>query len=572
MKWPLIRAPKAPVAAGEAAPPASPEPSLPVASADGAVWIEDGSIRVRNPEGLGRWPTLAVPEGWPAELLVNGTPVVGEMVVRAEDAIELSLEVPERSGRGEVRVAPDGMGAWLTVHDGIRQRIDLQAMPPALRLALAGVLALQTIPHGLTAADAIEVLTAAGVTAGVDAAAIEAALATPGRAVAVAAGAKPREGRDGRAWSVVGGEITAGAAPDPSADLGRAGARPYVEMGQPVALVEPGQPGADGWTVAGEAVPSPPAWQPTLECGPGVLPSADGRTAIAGTSGHPEVTVDGAHLRAAVYVERQIEGDVATDVAFAGDIWIGGDILQGVTVRADGGVEVRGRVVRARVEAGGSIRVHGGATAAVLVAGGHGLLYRQALADAEELTAHLPAGAAPIPPAARRAAARLRELLAGSESELDPEVAQLLERLGVMARTMPGTSAPNLAGETAAALTAAVARMRATIARPGGCYARYLENTRLEATGSVMIGQQGAYRSHVVTLGSVRCIGGFRGGSCWSAGGAAFATLGSRGEVMTRVEVGASAPVTAAQVLPGTLVVRGKEVREFEAPVAGLRL
>jgi len=547
--------------------------------ADGAVWVEGGVLHVHNPQGLGRWPTVAVPPGGGLELLINSEPRSGDVVLRAEDRVELRCRVIETLGRADVDVTEDGMVAQVTVQPGQCVRYKAADVPATNHLDLQAIELRESQPRNVTTADVRDALREAGVSSGITEDRIQQALQTPGTPVLVARGRPPVPGRAAGVWTHTQTEVgptTAARTPSPPTDSGNA--RAFVEAGQPVAQLTPGDPAVPGQTVRGEEVTPKQPWQPALVAGPGTLLSADGCTMIAALSGHPVVKIDteAERIYATVASERQIPGDVdgATgDIAYDGDVWVAGNVHLGRTVHVTGNAEVSGHVLQGRITAGGGIWIHGGAANALLIAGGPGLTYARTLLLCEELLRTM---GTTTPPAdgvqGRRPAAlaaRVRQELAGTDIHLDPEVKALAAVLepfshsATLKDTWPGSGGQDLAKLT----ELAIERMREVLNRPGDCTVRHLDNTRIEATGNVVVGETGAVRSHITTLGAVRVSGAFRGGTIWALRGARLTSVGGGDETQTRVEIGPHARFQATEVRPGTVVLRGGAVvRRFDAP------
>jgi|GEM_PF-4577376 len=546
---------------------------------DGAVWVEAGVLHVRNPQGLGRWPTVAVSPGGGTELLIDSEPRSGDVVLRAEDRVELRCRVIETPGHADVDVTEDGMAAHVTVQPGQCVRYSAADAPPTDQLDLQAIELRESQPRNVTAADVRDALREAGVSVGIVDDRIHQALQTPGTPVLVARGRPPIPGRAAGVWThtqVELGIVAAVRTPSPPTDSGNA--RPFVEAGQPVAQLTPGDPAVPGETVRGEPVTPKQPWHPAMVAGPGTLKSADGYTLIAALSGHPVVKIDteAERIYATVASERQIPGDVdgATgDIAYDGDVWVAGSVQLGRAVLVTGDAEVAGHVLQARITAGGGIWIHGGAANALLIAGGPGLTYARTLLLCEELlrtmgTTTPPAdGAQGRRPAAL--AAGVRQALAGTDIHLDPEVEALAAVLepfshsATLKDTWPGSVGPDLAKLT----ERAIERMREVLNRPGDCTVRHLDNTRIEATGNVVVGETGAVRSHITTLGEVRVSGAFRGGTIWALRGARLTSVGGGEETQTRVDIGPHARFQATEVRPGTVVLRGGAVvRRFDAP------
>ncbi len=571
------RAPAAPTAATELE-PVRPSTSVPAdrgeaqADAPGLVWVKDGVVYVRNPTGLGRWPTVSLaPEEPGIHLLINGEARTGEVVVQEGDRILLQVEREEVPGRIAIDVAEDGMSVWVTVYPGMRTAYLVPDSPPAPHFAIRPVRRQEEVPAPFTAADVRAALRAEGVFATPSDAAVLEALRTPGRRVLVATGRPPRRGRGSAVWTLLYGDL---AGPlEPTLPLPLRTERTEVAIGMPVAKIGFSVGGEDGRTVRGEPVPAGPAWIPDLVAGPGTLLSADGRTAIAAVSGHLVIDVRAEELVVSVAPERKVPADIDAalgDVAFDGDIWVGGGIAPGRSVFATGHVEVWGQVSSARIQAGGSLRLSGAVDGSILVAGGPGLSYARVISLCQEMERALNrAGVETVV----SLASRIQAELAAGGLRLHPEVQTLLERLGRATEVSPRprdgwtpTSRQAL-GAVAAALTPAIARMRRTLERRGQCHAHALERTTVEASGDVVIGAGGAFQCVITALGEVRGTGPVRGGTVWAMRRATFGSLGRDNDLPTVVQLGPRARFLAAEILPGTAVLRGGTLlARFEAP------
>ncbi len=563
-----------PADTGPEAAPAAVPPAVD-AGQDGSVCIEGGRLRVVNPAGRGRWPVLVVEADAEVALWLNGERVSGDVVLRAEDDARLVPVLEEVPAWIDVEISDDRMRAWVTAHPPTRRRVEPRAVAAAQRVRLEVEATRDVGSLPFQAEDVATALVEAGVHRPVRPGAAQEALAQPEHRVLIAEGSPPVPGASGSVWTTIHGALREPPSPaDPEAvDVWTSTGRPFIEIGCPVVQVRPGVAPAPGQAVTGEAIGTGPVpWAPVVQCGPGVRTSADGQTAIAAVSGHPEVVVDQEHVFVAVYPERQVAGDVDAacgDIFFDGDVWIEGDILPGRTVQASGCVRVRGAVQHARLEARGSVRVEGGAVNAVLVAGGPGLAYTVALPgtiDLRDLLSDLAAGTLPSRPGRMAAiASRLVQQLGRTEATLDPEVSDLVRLLGALARITENRLQPAQAGGAAMVVGAAVVSMRRALKRVGSCRADHLHNARVEATGNVLLGDQGSLRSSIVCGGQLRCDGSVRGGSVRAERGALLGVVGSEGEVETRIEIGADAVFHAREVHVGTVLVRGDEAREYGA-------
>ena len=541
------------------------------ANRDGAVWVADGRLCVRNPVGLGKWPVAHVPTDAGVDLLVNGDRRTGDVVLQAEDEIVVQPHVDEEPARIEIEFASDGMQAWATVHSARRISASLPDTPAAAWIELRGVQTVGTLPHRLTLTDVTEALKAAGVRVPPDAEGIRQCLLRPDSRVVVARAKPSVPGRSAQLWTIVHGTLSG--PPVEGRDTTEA-PRSWdeVEVGAPLVRLEPGVEPQPGSSVTGQPLPVPGVWNPRLIGGAGTLRSADRTTVIAGRSGHPTVEVGDQEVFAAIRTALRHTGDVAeADMDFDGDVWIEGQVAPERSVVGTGDVEVCGRVLRARVQADRTLRVHGGAMGAFLISGGGALTYARTLTLCERLSSALtdrdsmPLG---------RLVLHLHEEFDRSEARLDPEVQALADALaewlprGVEAERA-GVEAPLTAVE--ALVPPAMACMRQALRYPAPCLVRWAEQTHVEASGDIRMDE--CLHCTLTTLGTLRIQGNFRGGSAWALHGATFGTLGVGPEIATWVHIGPQGDLVAAEVRPGTTVLRaGKVLRRFNEMTRNVRL
>lgn len=544
-----------------------PEPADPVEDAgaatdedkpspDGAVWVERGVVSVRNPSSRrGRWPSLSCEPDCGLTVLVNGKPKEGTVVLQEGDVVVVQGSTREQPGRIEVTV--NDQEVWVQIEPAERVTTTVADAEPAVQLELCPGQRRTPIPHHLTVEDVKRAITAAGVTTDPIVARIAEALANPGSRVLVSQ--ITHEQPSPVVWSVLDRHV-------------RPGEHPYVQTGEPIVEVtQDPPPGA------------PPDWTVDLVAGPGAMVSADGRVGIAIVGGRPHVVMDGALVVVSVQPELRIDGDVdgtTGDVRFEGHLWVRRDVTADWSIKASGDIEVGGKVVGARVIAGGNLHIRSGATRSLLIAGGPGLAYSDALPWCLELGEKLGQVSEPQTPESTAALfrqvagliGRLDSVLNSSEAPLDPGVQRLAKVLQQLQRIFTeragaGSGQAEAVDSVAVAvadLTAEAARqMRARLQEPGRCFLRYLDNARVEATGDVEILAPGAWRSDIITLGEVRGSSSFRGGSVRARGGVVLGTVGSETGVATRIEVGPEAVFQAADVYPGTTVVRGDATRIF---------
>lgn len=247
------------------------------------------------------------------------------------------------AGHVSVEISKDRLTAYLLVH------------PPE--------------PGGraLSSADALQALAAAGVSFGVDSAAVTAAVAEAARAGQsvrriVARGRPPEPGADARIEHHAA-LLRAGGQPrqrqDGSVDYFDLGLVQNIEVGTVLAKKIPATKGRPGLTVTGTEVPPRPGRDLPLLAGEGAQLQADGLQVVAAETGHA-LLQSGRVQVSRVFAVRGHVGPSTGNIDFAGSVVVRGNIAAGYSIKASHDVEVQGGIESGSVEAGGNVVVQYG--------------------------------------------------------------------------------------------------------------------------------------------------------------------------------------------------------------------
>jgi uncharacterized protein (DUF342 family) len=231
---------------------------------------------------------------------------------------------------------------------------------------MQAVLTLLSLPAGGVApADLQQALADAGVTHGIDQAALSALLQQPqvNRPVAVAAGQRPQDGTDEQIQYNfdTSGQPTVENADDADAAVDFRNVRNFNSTPAGTVLAEKhGGGGAqqDGWTVKGTALKSRPGRPVQFKLGKGAALSPDGLKVIAEVDGHACVVADRICCMNVVEVPAHVDYSIG-NVHFIGSVKVRGNVMPGFSVEAGQDVEVAGNVEKANVKAGGTLTVRG---------------------------------------------------------------------------------------------------------------------------------------------------------------------------------------------------------------------
>ncbi|MCU1487292.1 MAG: hypothetical protein JWN67_4038 [Actinomycetia bacterium] len=292
------------------------------------------------------WLALAPNEEVSLEDLVAETVAVGYEDV---DVPALEEALAERQARRVAVVGVARRPGFVAV------TVDEDGMRASVRVYPPGPLA-----PPLSPADVHAALAAAGVTYGIDEAAIDALALDKQGVHPVAAGVEPIDGEDGDVHFVVESthEIKPAPREDGGVDMYAAATIPKIRAGELLADVIPETPGESGWTVRGEELLARKGRAAKLPKTKNVELTEDGMQLVATIDGLLELS----HTHIAVRPDLTIPGDVDFEtgsVDFHGDVMVNGSVRPGFHVRAGGRVIVAGDVEQAEVEAESLVWVRG---------------------------------------------------------------------------------------------------------------------------------------------------------------------------------------------------------------------
>lgn len=179
--------------------------------------------------------------------------------------------------------------------------------------------------------------------------------------IVIAEGRPPQKGKDGFLTFLFNTEhdFAPKLLEDGSADYKELNMFADTAKGDVLVVSVPPEDGIDGVTVKGAAVAAQRGKEAPLPAGKNVVVSEDGRNLVAAKSGR----VDYVNGRVEVSDTYMVRGNMDMGIGnidFAGDVTVMGNVISGLTLKAQGDVEVHGLVEAATVIAGGNIVIKGG--------------------------------------------------------------------------------------------------------------------------------------------------------------------------------------------------------------------
>src|SRR5665648_383089 len=102
---------------------------------NGSVMFSNGQVIVRNPQGLGKFPTIS--QGTKVEVLINGEKITGIAFVKEGDHIEVQVVNTEPSFSLNLKLSKDRMKASLFMRKKLGKRYEIEDIPPSLKICIS---------------------------------------------------------------------------------------------------------------------------------------------------------------------------------------------------------------------------------------------------------------------------------------------------------------------------------------------------------------------------------------------------------------------------------------------------
>lgn len=343
----------------------------------GTVTIHANHVTVNNPEPPGSFATMTIPADSRVQILYDGEPRTGRMVVHEGQTIEIQCNDTAPSVDIQLQPSQDLFEVQMSVEIVVGERIQVQDCS-GVRNAVVEIHAEPVYPPERSVTELLRLLEAREFRGDVDMEAIS-VLASANEQIkrTVLRGKRPIPGKP-RTYQPTKLPATY----DP---LHRRRRLNTVAVGTTIALVDPGYPGISGRDVYGrEIVAETPMVDQGL--GPGVIEVQGCIVAIR--NGRPLVTA----RRIDVLAELVIPGDVVSKqgiIEFDGNVVVFGSVLDSSIVRATGYVEVHGGVLGATVYGERGVIVREAIVGSEVVAGQSRMVYAELYERLKEIESAL---------------------------------------------------------------------------------------------------------------------------------------------------------------------------------------
>lgn len=353
-----------------------PENKASAEAPEGTVWVKNGKIYCRN--GIYHYPLLSSSEG--LTLRINGQSVAGTAVVSEEDQIEVELHKEIVESEVSLTVTEDKMQVILQIIPGHYTIRHLKDQAPNRELVLEAT-ATTIVKTDVSDYMIYEKLKELGVKNGIDHDAVQRASSSQEPITCVVAkGTDPIPGQDGRFeffQQRLKEERDQFAISD-TMDWKDRFSLPTVKTGEVIGSSLPAKPGVSGWDVYGEEVRSSEVKELTVMTLEGTTVYGTNQKVVATRSGRLKIEQRANNTLCFSILPQYVHnGNVnirTGNIKFHGDLFIIGDVEEGMSVEAGGNLHITGTVTNATVRTGGDAVING-AVIGSAVSCGHSNLF-----------------------------------------------------------------------------------------------------------------------------------------------------------------------------------------------------
>lgn len=335
--------------------------------------VKDGKLIIEHPEN-GPYPIIIPNKG--IRIIVNGIERKEKIVVTKKDDILLIPQHERSEGSWNLVIAPDRMTAWVQIKPTIIIKRYLKDIPPAAEIYLQTD-EIITPQSPLNLNDLMKEIAKHKIKYGIDIRACqEAANCLDEKEIVIAQGVNPVKGEDARIELLFQeNEKTVMQVSEDEEIINWKERFIFnaVTPGTVLARKYPPQPGKPGTNIMGELVLPPMPKDIQLVAGKGTSLIKNGTEIVATAAGRPQAIISHEKVTVNIINSLIVPQDVDItlgNVHFTGDVFIQGNVNEGLEVEAGENVIINGMVSEATVKAGGSIIIKGNVLSSRIIAGG----------------------------------------------------------------------------------------------------------------------------------------------------------------------------------------------------------
>lgn len=560
---------------------------------DGTVAVKEGKLLVNMPNGTGKYPSIFPGEN--VKILLDGMEVKGALPITEDTRFEIVLDDEEAASSFDVTISSDELEAYicLSQKSGKKYRLADQAESPSL--VLHTELIEEISPRPVTIEQIQNQLFSMGITYGIDYnAMIEAEGQKLGQKILIAQGKKPVPPQNGFIEYLFGKaeRVHKEVAEKERVDYLDKGMYESVEIGTVLAILHPPKPGQPGITVRGQETSVSDPVEAEIHTGTGVSLINNDTKAMAVAAGRP--VCSGKSKTIKVLPQLIIPGDVDVNtghIEFKGDVFIQGNVTEGLMVKSGGNITVTGSVFSGHMMASDNIEIYENLIGGAVVAGGEAAFIARMVPIMSQLNQSLNSVLSAIDYLKKNPMFDTKDLNVKGDGSLlkllidikfkdipkliqlfnqhvqslmYPPRAEIIECIDALNIKLTGSGLLNIKSlEELREVLERIEAVRRLEEEVSGSAAnlsvKYAQNALIDATGFVTVSGPGCYHTQIYSGKGVHIKGVCRGGFVRANGNIYISQIGSHTAVSTIVEVNEDSKIVADQVFPNTVLRVGRE-------------
>lgn len=373
----------------------------------------------------------------------------------------------------------------------------------------------------------------------------------------------------------------------------------FVEEGKVLARKIPGKEGKPGQDVLGRPIPPVPLKDFQFKLRKNVHLSEDGFEVIASCAGSPVRVDETTYLVENIYMLNQ-DVDLKTgSIEFPGDVFVYGNVQDGLHVFSQGKVEIQGSVSKAEIRAEKGLKIYKNVLGGQLIIGSKFVIRSELLRRLRELqewltlcleqttelmsspnAQHLKPGQClklilerRFPDLPKQAASLEKFILGKKDDLLTQEVVLSIataKRFLVGLGPLDPQAFP-LLQRINSALAQLIANISLEVPEKLNCSIDYIQGARVECGGAFLC-YKGAYNSVISAGGDIKIEGVCRGGNVIAGGNVQIRELGGSGVSVTTVQFPSSKRLKVDYCHPNVVIMIDKEIIHIEEAYRNLEV
>lgn len=352
-------------------------------SKDGIVCLENGSLTITNPVGLGRYPRITAGEN--VDIYIDGSKENNEIVVSqdVENLIEFKINNTRKIKKLDIEITEDKLKSFLIIKLIPEQILEIKDKEPANHIKVETKSKEKVFPK-VNKEEVIELLNENDINYGIKDNYLSRILEKSGDLSGKYLIAEGKSAEPGQDSEIIKSEKYK------KKNENLFNVIDSIDKGETICYKKEAVPGKAGVNVFSEKIPPSPVKDLKLKAGRNVQLTPDGLKAIALAGGQPKLIRKASTVEVHIYKQYIIKGNVdkyTGNIKYDGDLLVKGDINDYFNVEVGNDLKVQGNVANAEVKTQGDLYVNNNIIASKLFIGNY--LEQEIVVSLKKIISHL---------------------------------------------------------------------------------------------------------------------------------------------------------------------------------------